>query len=152
VTTQSKFDFLYGRMDIRAQLPYGQGIWPAFWLLPTVQPAPLASHEVDIVELLGQDPNLAYMVNHWYTSRRYCTFTGPDFSRGYHVFSFVWSATSLEWYIDGTRRCEVTEGIPDTKMYLLLDTYTGGWPGPPDQTTPFPEYTLIDYVRIYRHN
>lgn len=152
VTTQDRFDFLYGRIDIRARLPKGNGIWPAFWLLPskTVLVDNLSSYEVDVMEALGQDPHTDYMVHWWGAHHEYCRFTGPDFSAGYHVFSFIWSATAISWLIDGKVRCKFTSEIPNAPMYLILNDRIGGsWPVPPDTSTVLPQYTDIDYVRVY---
>ena len=152
VTTLHTFDFRYGRVDIRARLPKTQGMWLAFWMLPVRQTwQGSAPHEVDITELLGQNPSKVYMVNHWGAQKQWCNYTGPDFSADYHVFSLVWDSSSLTWYVDGIQRCEVSQGIPDEDMYLLLNTFVGGsWSGPPNATTVFPQYTDIDYVRVYK--
>ncbi len=152
VTTQGKFDFLYGRLDIRARMPKGNGLWPAFWLLPTTMPAvpSFASYEVDVMEALGQDPHTDYMVNWVGTRHVYCRYTGPDFSADFHVYSFIWTATSMSWLIDGVQRCVRQHNIPTTRMNLTLNTRIGGsWPVPPDASTFLPQYTDIDYVRVY---
>lgn len=147
VTTEGKFDFVYGRLDIRGRVPKGKGLWPAFWLLST---DPKPSFEVDVMEALGQDTHTDYMVDWapgWHT---YCQFTGPDFSADFHVYSFIWTPTSSTWLIDGVPRCVLNRGMPTLHMYLLLNDHIGGaWPVPPDRTTTLPQYTDIDYVRVY---
>lgn len=153
VTTEGKFALRYGRIDIRAQLPRGNGLWSAFWLLPAgEQVHAYASHEIDMMETLGQDPHTVYVVNHWSGQyHQYCDFSGPDFSAAAHDFSLVWQPGSIDWYVDGVRQCHLTQGVPDQAMYLLLNTYVGGsWPTPPDSSTAFPQYTSIDYVRVYQ--
>ena len=148
----------YGRIDIKARLPGTQGLWPALWLLP-------ASHgwppEIDILELLGQDPHTIHMSNHWgplpegaspwdvgQTATQH--FTGPDFTEDFHLFSLEWTADSLRWLVDETVRFVSTQGIPHQAMYLIMNTAVGGfWPGSPNANTIFPQYHDIDYVRFY---
>ncbi len=151
VTTQGKFDFLYGRLDIRARVPKGNGLWPAFWLLPgDWWQGGYAPFEIDMMEALGQDTHTDYMVNWSGTLHQYCQYTGPDFSAGFHVYSFIWTANSMTWLVDGTQRCARQRGIPTMRMDLILNTAIGGsWPVPPDASTVLPQYTDIDYVRVY---
>ena len=149
IQTQNLFAFQYGRIDIRAKLPGTQGIWPGFWMLPPNEAIP--AFEIDIMELLGQDPHTVYMTNHWGSNQQQCWYTGPDFTAAYHVFSVVWQPGSLTWFIDGIQRCHLTQGVANTSMYILLDTWIGGkWGGPPSSTTVFPAYCSIDYVRVYQ--
>ncbi|GAC1452713.1 MAG: hypothetical protein PVSMB4_13280 [Ktedonobacterales bacterium] len=152
MTTENRFSFQYGRVDIRAKLPGTDSLWSAFWLLPShSSSAGAATHEVDIMEMLGQDPTTVYMVNHFGSDRRYCQFTGPDVSAGFHVYTFIWTPTMLEWDIDGVARCTVTAGIPQDPMYLIVNTYIGGsLPTPPDSNTSLPQTTVLDYVRVYQ--
>ncbi|HEX6818804.1 MAG TPA: glycoside hydrolase family 16 protein [Ktedonobacterales bacterium] len=152
LATKGKFDFLHGRVDIRARLPKGNGLWPAFWLLPSdFQGSGYAPYEVDVAEALGQWPHTDFMVA-WVGSQRtgYCEDDGPDFTAGYHVFTFIWTATAITWQIDGTQRCSFTTGVPTARMELVLSTSIGGsWPVPPDASTVLPQYTDLDYVRVY---
>lgn len=154
LTTQNKFSFLYGRVDIRVRLPRGDGLWPAIWTLPAHDTSTnIASYETDILEMLGQDPTTTYFVQHTSYQRSFCTFTGPDFSAGYHVFTMEWSPGQLIWLVDGVQHCQITVRVPNVPMYLLINTYVGGsWPGPPDSTTALPQYTDFDYVRVYTSN
>ncbi|HKT37087.1 MAG TPA: family 16 glycosylhydrolase [Ktedonobacterales bacterium] len=152
LTTQGKYSFLYGRVDIRARVPKGDGLWPAIWTLPVrVNSASVATFETDILELLGQDPTTAYIAEHSLGyPRSYCTYTGPDFSASFHIYSIEWSPGKIVWLVDGAQHCLITVGVPNEPMYLLMNTYVGGsWPGPPDRTSVFPQYTDFDYVRIY---
>ncbi len=150
VTTQGKFSYLYGRIDIRAQIGAGDGLWPAFWLLPANMLGYSAAYEVDMMEALGQDTHTDFMVDWVQNHNTYCQFTGPDFAADYHVYSFVWSATSISWLIDGTPRCSLTSGMPTVPMYLILNDRIGGdWPVPPDASTHLPQQVSIDYIRVY---
>jgi beta-glucanase (GH16 family) len=150
VNSLGTFSFLYGRVDIRAMLPKGQGIWPGLWLLTSS-----ASHETDMMELLGNDSHTVYMTVHYGSSGQYIggQYTGPDFSADYHIFSVVWEPGRVTWYIDGVERFETTQHVSNQPMYLLLDTWVGtasSWPGAPDGTTVFPQHLSIDYVRVYQ--
>lgn len=150
VTTQGKFSYLYGRMDIRAQIGAGDGLWPAFWLLPEDMQGYYAAYEVDMMEALGQDTHTDYMVDWENNHNTYCQYTGPDFAADYHVYSFVWNATSISFSIDGTQRCSFASGMPTVPMYLILNDRIGGaWPVPPDASTHLPQQISIDYIRVY---
>ena len=148
VTTENKFSFLFGRVDIRARIPWGQGMWSAFWLLTSN-----ADHEVDMMEMVN-NPTKQYQTLHmnipsYNTFVSQCNVQNQDLSTGFHLYSLEWYPTSLSWFIDGVQTCHMTQSIPQTPMYLLLDTAVGGaWPGSPDASTMFPQYTDIDYVRI----
>jgi beta-glucanase (GH16 family) len=153
LTTENKFSFLYGRLDIRAKLPKTQGLWPAFWLLPTNTQSGQAPFEIDMMEFLGKDPTTLYMINHWDMDRQtaYNTYQGPDFSQKYHIYSMVWNAQSLTFYIDGVQRFQTWQGVSNKAMYLILNSTIGGsWAGNPDASTVLPQYLDIDYVRIYQ--
>ena len=151
ITTQGLFDQEYGRFEIRAKMPSGRGFWPAFWLLPTSENYPL---ELDVLEVLGHEPDTVNMSHHWRaadgsTQDMTQTYSGPDFSKGFHNFSLEWSADSLVWRVDGIERAQASDGIPHEPMFLLVNLAVGGaWPGDPDATTQFPGYYQIDYVRV----
>lgn len=154
VHTRGKFSFLYGKAEMRAKLPAGQGVFPAFWMMTDKEETWLP--EIDIMEMLGHQPNQIWMVSHWLNSDNGLSsisesFTGSDFSQDYHLFSLEWNSDSLIWRIDGEERFRVTNPIPREPMYLYLNTAIGGnWPGSPDGTTRFPVTFEIDYVRVYQ--
>ena len=152
ITTENKFSFLYGRVDIRAKLPKGQGLWPAFWLLPN-NSVGIAPFEIDMMELLGNDPRNIYMTNNWGTRSTTKRFIGSDFSRQYHIFSIVWNAHSITWYIDNIQRFKTSQGVSNRGMYLIINSSIGGrWAGNPNAFTVLPQYMDIDYVRIYQQS
>ncbi len=148
----------YGRIDISARLPGTKGMWPALWLLPKNPGWP---PEIDILELLGHDPNTIHMSAHWgpvphgvkpWDIEQIATghFTGPDFTADFHLFSLEWYPDSLRWLVDDVVRFKSEIGIPHEEMYLIMNTAIGGfWPGSPDNTTILPQYHDIEYVRIY---
>ncbi len=156
-TVPANFAFQYGYAEIRAKIPAGQGLWPAFWLLPETH---RATPEIDVLEILGHEPNKLYMFLH-NTNEQGEDFadgtsvTGPDFSADWHTFAIDWSPNALIWYVDGEEYFRIDEAglIPATPMYLILNLAVGGeWPGPPDETTRLPAHFEVDYVRVWtRH-
>jgi beta-glucanase (GH16 family) len=153
-TAPARFLFEYGYAEIRARVPRGQGLWPAFWLLP-------ASHEsrpeIDVLETLGHEPEVAHFNYHYLfedgsRGDEGKTWTGPDFSADWHVFAVDWQPDVIIWYVDGIERWRFTEAdrISSEPMYLLLNLAVGGdWAGAPDEYTIFPSYFEIDYVRVW---
>jgi beta-glucanase (GH16 family) len=161
MTTFLKGDWLYGRVDVRAKLPKGKGIWPAIWMMPTdsyygTWPA---SGEIDIMELLGDNPARVYgtvhfadnLGKHLQLGSSYSLPGGRLFSNDFHLFSFEWSADSLKWLVDGQEFFSLANASPfDKRFYLILNVAVGGnWPGSPDVTTTFPQVMIVDYVRVY---
>ncbi len=161
MTTQYKGDWTYGRMEIRAKLPYGQGLWPAIWLMPTdsVYGGWPNSGEIDIMENLGNDTNTVMGTAHWavngvhtQSGASYHLPNGGSFAADYHVFALEWEPGVLRWYVDGNLYHTVYQGAPfDQRFYLILNVAVGGnWPGPPNSSTVFPQYMNVDYVRVYQ--
>ncbi len=152
ITSYGKFAMTYGYAEIRTKVPYGKGYWPAFWLLPVTQAWP---PEIDVLEILGHEPNKVYMTNHYSANGQHMSnqgaYVGPDFSAGYHTFGVQWQPGTLVWYVDGVERFRSTSGVPSEPMYLLANLAVGGdWPGSPDASTVFPGYMNIDYIRAYQ--
>jgi beta-glucanase (GH16 family) len=150
LTDTPTFTFTYGKIDIRAKLPAGNGVWPAMWLLTGPATSP-AAYEIDMMEMLGQDPHTIYMVVHHYDGRYYCTYKGPDFSQSFHDFTLDWEPGRLSWSIDGQVLCTTTSYVPTQPMYLILNTALsdGSWGDIVTGSTPLPQTFDIDYVRIY---
>jgi beta-glucanase (GH16 family) len=149
--TVDRFWQTFGRFEIRARLPFGQGIWPAHWTLPTSGAWP---PEIDVMEMLGHEPTRVYMTHHWGSwpdvPSNGSSFAGPDFSQDFHTFAIEWFPDRIDWFIDGVMRFSSTTNIPQAPFYIILNTAVGGdWPGNPDGSTTFPQYHEIDYVRVY---
>jgi beta-glucanase (GH16 family) len=141
----------YGFFEIRAKLPRGQGLWPAFWLLPADGSWP---PEIDVFEALGHETETVHMTAHWWEDgalqERKTSFTGPDFADDFHTFAVEWTRNKLVWYVDGVKRFDVRGQSPSGPMYLLANLAVGGeWPGAPDASTPFPAVFAIDYIRAF---
>ncbi len=145
-----EFSYLYGFAEARVWVPAGQGMWPAFWTLPTSYTWP-----PDIVgmEIKGSTPTTVHMATHYSGGQQDFDWVGPDFSAGWHTIGFDWEPSSITWYVDGVVRAQYTgtANIANTPMYLLLNLAVGGtWPGNPDATTVFPSYFSTDYVRVWQ--
>jgi len=170
INTRDRFAFRYGRIEARIRLPGGQGLWPAFWLLPQddVYGTWAASGEIDIMEAvnLGVAANnsvhgtLHYggqWPNNVFTGSEYVVAT--DATAEFHVYALEWDATEIRWYVDdvlyATQNSWSTTGAPfpapfDQHFHILLNVAVGGnWPGAPDASTVFPVTMEVDYVRVY---
>jgi beta-glucanase (GH16 family) len=168
IRTKNNGDWKYGRFDIKAKMPYGQGIWPAIWMLPTdqVYGGWAASGEIDIMEYLGHEPNKVYGTLHYggrwpenvHTGKSY-TLPAGNFSDDFHVFTLEWEQNEFRWYVDGVHyqtqtKWHSTNGeypAPfDQRFHLILNVAVGGnWPGNPDDSTVFPQLLTVDYVRVF---
>lgn len=169
--SENKFDFTYGRVDIRAALPFGQGIWPALWMLgANFRTVGWPScGEIDIMEFIGKNPQDIHGTLHWSNSSggHTCTcdsgkkFTKSGdkvFTNSFHVFSIVWDASEIIWYVDDNEyyRTSIT-GSDMTEFhndfFLLMNVAVGGnWPGNPDATSTYPQFMIVDYVRVFQKN
>jgi beta-glucanase (GH16 family) len=160
--TLIKGDWTYGRFEIRAKLPYGQGLWPAIWMLPSDWEYggwPI-SGEIDIMEELGQEPYKVYGTIHYGTSTDHQQSGGAyqlsssTFAADYHIFSLEWDSTGMKWYVDGYEYFSANHGKPfDKRFHILLNVAVGGnWPGSPNNVTSFPQKMYVDYVRVYKKN
>jgi beta-glucanase (GH16 family) len=169
IRTRGKGDWLYGRFDIRAKLPKGRGIWPAIWMMPTDNKYGGWPHsgEIDIMELLGHQPNKVYGTLHSSrTGGRHTsagtntTLAAGSFADDFHVFRLDWEPVAMRWYIDDrlyqaqTNWQSRAHSFPapfDQRFHLIVNLAVGGhWPGNPESATTFPQAMVIDYVRVYR--
>jgi beta-glucanase (GH16 family) len=112
--------------------------------------------ELDILETVGDQSNVAAMHVHWLANHTEAQagsdWTGPDLSQDWHTFGLNWQPDALTWYIDGVERWRVTDSsvIPNQPMYIVLNLAVGGeWPGAPDSSTVFPSYFDVRYVRVW---
>jgi beta-glucanase (GH16 family) len=166
IISKDKRTFTYGRIDIRAKLPKGKGIWPALWMLGNniSQLNWPACGEIDIMELLGHESNKVYGTMHWGAAGGPSTHIGSsyslnsgDYSSGFHVFSLLWEVDKLTFLVDdiiyftGTK-AEVTGDYPfDKPFFFIMNIAVGGnWPGNPDASTTFPQRMVVDYVRVFQ--
>jgi hypothetical protein len=163
INTQGKKEFTYFRVDIRAKLPEGQGLWPALWMLGSnyVTVGWPKCGEIDIMELLGHEPSVVHGAVHWNSNSHVSrtnsfTLNSGKFSSAFHVFSVTWTPNKLIWMVDKQQFFYLTRAeIPDfpfnLPQFLICNVAVGGnWPGSPDQTTVFPQHMIVDYIRVYQ--
>ncbi len=157
MVTKGKFSFQYGKIAARIALPYGKGIWPAFWMLGNNYTWP-ASGEIDIMEQLGHESNKVYGTVHWDDGghKYYGTNTLISNPLEFHIYEAEWTSNQIKIGVDGNFyfTFDIT-GATKTEFhqpyYILLNLAVGGnWPGYPDATTVFPQYMFVDWVRVYQ--
>ncbi|WP_417936277.1 family 16 glycosylhydrolase [Flagellimonas ochracea] len=171
--TKDKFEQRYGRFEARIRLPWGQGIWPAFWMLGAdddENPWPGAG-EIDIMEYRGQDPSILIGSVHGpgyfggdAISKEY-TLENDRFDTGFHVFGIEWGPEYINYYVDDVLYNQITPEDVDEEtdgqgvwifnkpFYILLNVAVGGtFVGSPNAETEFPQTMLVDYVRVYEYN
>jgi len=161
-------EFQYGRIDVRAVLPEGKGIWPAIWMLGHDFPSVgwPACGEIDIMELIGHVPGKIYGTAHYGADWTQHQFTGGNISlpfpekfyEEFHVFSIDWDETGIRWLLDDEEYFSIntfstgSQPYPyDDEFYFIMNIAVGGtWPGYPDETTEFPQFMAVDYIRVYQ--
>ncbi len=155
----------YGRMEARIQIPRGQGLWPAFWMLGDQCAAvgwPTCG-EIDIMENIGREPRRVHGTVHGpvYSGAQGITSTyelsAGAFADSFHVYAVEWESGAIRWYVDDTLyKTTTTRDVPgqwvfDHPFFIILNVAVGGnWPGNPDTTTQFPQTMRVDYVRVYQ--
>lgn len=169
--TLGKGDWTYGRFEIRAKLPTGQGIWPAIWMFfsDDTYGGWAASGEIDIMEYIGSRPDQVFGTIHYGGPAPANVFAGEafqlaasTFADDFYVFALEWEEGEIRWYVNNvlyqtqTSDDWYTTGSTDPAapfdhdFHLLLNLAVGGnLPGPPDATTVFPQTMQVDYVRVY---
>lgn len=170
IHTRDRFAFRYGRIEARIRLPAGQGLWPAFWLLPqeNTYGAWAASGEIDIIEAVnlgGTSGNTVFGSIHYGGSMpdnvsSEETYVVPSSATAeFHTYAIEWDAVEIRWYVDtelfAMRNSWHSTGgdFPapfDQHFYILLNVAVGGsFPGKPSGNTIFPVTMEVDWVRVY---
>lgn len=176
ITTQGLFEQQYGRFEARIRLPYGKGIWPAFWLLGNdcdQNPWPQCG-EIDIMEYLGNQPTVVFGSVHGpgynagdSVSKEY-QLANDRFDNDFHIFGIEWGPDYINYYVDGDLYQQITPELVDEEavkdgdpanagqwvfnrpFYIILNIAVGGnLPGAPNAQTVFPQSMYVDYVRVY---
>jgi beta-glucanase (GH16 family) len=168
VRSKNRGDWKYGRIEVRAKLAEGAGVWPAIWMLPTDDQYGgwAASGEIDIVEVKGQEPNKVLGTLHYGGHYPKNKLTGDEFvlpsgsfADSFHTFAIEWTEGRIDWLVDDvhyqtqTKWDSVGGSYPapfDQRFHLLLNLAVGGhFVGPTNEQTVFPQQMQIDYVRVY---
>jgi beta-glucanase (GH16 family) len=166
--TRGKFTQQSGRFEARIKLPFGQGIWPAFWMLGD----DIGSvgwpncGEIDIMENRGREPSISHGSLHGpgYSggnplTSSYALPGGQRFADDFHTFAVEWETAAVRFYVDATLyQTRTADDLPggtrwvfDHPFFMLLNVAVGGnFGGNPDATTTWPQMMLVDYVRVYR--
>ena len=164
IDTDKKFEFQYGKAEARMRLPYGQGLWAAFWAMGDYDKLgwPRCG-EIDIMEMIGGSgkDNTVHGTLHWYEGGHASyglpyTLASGIFADEYHVFSMEWTPGAIRIFMDGTQYfvMDITgagKSEYHAPFFILLNLAVGGnWPGSPDGSTVFPQKMEVDYVRVYK--
>jgi len=164
ILTKGKFEQKYGRIEARIKLPWGKGIWPAFWMLGANSDTVLwpQSGEIDIMEYIGSKPTQVFGTVHGpgYSggeaiSKSY-TLPNNRFDNDFHIFGIEWGENYINYYVDDVLYNQITpkdvkgEWVFNQPFYIILNVAVGGnLPGSPNSETVFPQTMLVDYVRVY---
>lgn len=172
LTSAGKRSFQYGRMEARIKLPTGEGMWPAFWMMPENWDTWgwASCGEIDIMEAVDV-PLATHGTIHFGGNWPNNTSSGGsysqsiggspvDFSQDFHVYALEWEPNQMRWYVDGNLYSIKTSWWTSAGAYpapfnkpfhFILNIAVGGnWPGPPDASTVFPQKMKVDYVRVYQ--
>ena len=164
--TAGKGDWRYGRIEVKAKLALGQGIWPAIWMLPTdwMYGGWPESGEIDIMEHVGYDPGRVHgsihtgSYNHKINTQRGGSKLLDKISSKFYVYAIEWYEDRIDFLIDDAKYFSFqNDGKNDfntwpfnQRFHLLINIAVGGdWPGSPDETTQFPTEMEVEYVRVY---
>jgi beta-glucanase (GH16 family) len=170
IITRDRVAVRYGRIEARIRLPGGQGIWPAFWMMPqdSVYGTWAASGEIDIVEAVnlgGAGGNRVFGTIHFGGEFPSNIFTGETYTvptnvrDEFHTYAIEWDPAEIRWYVDdvlySVKNSWFSTGgaFPapfDEAFYILFNVAVGGnLPGPPNDSTVFPVAMEVDWVRVY---
>ena len=164
ITTKDKKFFQYGRMEARAKLPIGHGIWPAFWMLGQniSQVGWPKCGEIDILEYVGREPHMVFTTLHTQDSHGNTINTKktsfPNIEEGFHVYTVDWTKDKMDFFVDDTLVYTFQPEVKnentwpfDKPFYFILNVAIGGNFGGPDvDDTIFPQDFIVDYVKVYQ--
>jgi beta-glucanase (GH16 family) len=164
ITTKGKFEKKYGRFETRIQLPWGQGLWPAFWLLGSnIDDVSWPNcGEIDIMEYRGQNPTVMLGTVHGpgysggQSIGKLYELVNDRFDTGFHVIGIEWGTDYINFYVDDVLYNQITPNdvtgnwVFDQPFFIIMNLAVGGnFVGPPNAETVFPQTLLVDYVRVY---
>lgn len=169
--TANKQSWKYGKIAARIQLPFSNGLWPAFWMLGSNiteiggdTPWP-QSGEIDILELYGSKNDSVVEANIHYAdaSNKHGSMGAASyilkegrFADAFHIFELDWDADSMVWSVDGNKYASTpitAEELSEfhNEFYILLNIAVGNrHAGRPDSESVFPQYMNVDWIRVYQ--
>ena len=167
--TLGKFSQQYGRFEARIQMPEGQGIWPAFWMMgDNINTVSWPScGEIDVMENIGKEPSINHGSMHMpatggttddQLTGMYTLSGGAKLGDAFHTYAIEWTSSQVTFYVDDMLYETQTKAAAtgrtwefDHPFFILLNVAVGGtWPGSPDSTTTFPQTMKVDRVRVYQ--
>lgn len=164
ITTKNKKEFKYGRLEARAKLPTGHGLWPAFWMLGsnmTEKGWPKCG-EIDILEYIGRNPHTVYTTLHTQDSHGNSINSKKtaiaSIEEGFHIYAIEWTKDKIDFFVDKdlvyTFQPQVKNENTwpfDQPFFFLINVAIGGnFGGPAVDDTVFPQEFIIDYVKVYQ--
>jgi len=166
ILTKGLFEQAYGRFEARIKLPWGQGLWPAFWMLGDDLDGSLTwpeIGEIDIMENRGDEPTIVHGSVHGpgYSAGEAITktyeLTDSRFDTEFHVFGIEWGPDYINYYVDDDLYNQITPDdvtgewvFNDNPFHIILNVAVGGsFSGNPTAETLFPQTMYVDYVRVY---
>lgn len=166
IQTQGNFQQQFGRFEARMRLPFGQGMWPAFWLLGDDSDGEIWPQigEIDVMEYRGQNPTIVLGSVHGpgYSAGesvgKSFALTNDRFDTGFHIFGIEWGPNFINYYVDDVLYNQITpDDVPgewvfnNRPFYMIINLAVGGsFVGSPNDETQFPQTMLVDYVRVYQ--
>ena len=166
ISTLGKREFTYGRIDVRARMPAGQGLWPAIWMLGSrvLEVGWPACGEIDVAEMIGGRgrEDTVHGTLHWQGPEGHRYEGGSlmvptwTFDQKFHVFSVIWDEDRIRWLANDRPYHQVDTASPefrafDHPFHLVINLAVGGnWPAGPDESTVFPQRLVIDYIRVFQ--
>lgn len=164
ITTAGKKEFQYGRMEARAKIPIGKGIWPAYWMLGAniSKVGWPKSGEIDILEYVGREPDMVYTSLHTQDSHGNTINSKktaiPNIEEGFHVYAIEWTKDKIEFFVDDQSVYTFSPEVKnentwpfDQPFFFILNVAVGGNFGGHDvDDSIFPQQYLVDYIRVYQ--
>lgn len=165
IKTQGLFEQTYGRFEARIKTPFGQGLWPAFWLLGNNidEVSWPQCGEIDLMELRGQEPQIIHGSLHGpgYSGGQAITdsysLQNDRFDNDFHIFAVEWGEDYIDFFVDNNLYQSIKpsdlpgDWVYDHPFFIILNVAVGGnYVGAPTEQTPFPQTMTIDYVKVYQ--
>lgn len=164
ITTKGKKEFMYGRIEARAKLPVGHGLWPAFWMLgANIDEVKWPKcGEIDVIEYVGREPKMIFTSLHTHDSHGNTINTKktkfPTIEEGFHLYAVEWDKDKIDFFVDGIlvytfspeNKNEDTWPF-DKPFYIIVNLAIGGnFGGPEVDDSILPQKFILDYIRIYQ--